>query len=103
MNIKSVLSELAKDYGLPDLPEASIKTDQPMFELQAINQAVFILIWKTIEEHNYCNSIDLVEEFRAEMDQYACSAKTATANLIFSAAYDVATYVLEALCKEVSL
>lgn len=46
---------------------------------------------------NKGDSIDAVEEFRSMMDSFACNAKTAEANFMFSVAYDVATDVLDGL------
>ena len=96
-SIKERFEILSKEYTLPT---ADIWTNQMLFEAQAINYAVFHLLWKEVEEQGYQNAIDLVEKFREKMDNFACEAKTGAANLVFSASYDVATYVLDMLCKE---
>lgn len=41
--------------------------------------------------------LDVVEEFRNKMDDYASYAKSGDANFMFSVAYDVATVVLDTL------
>lgn len=92
-----IFERLSKEYTLP---KADIKTNLALFEVQGIDYAVFRLLRMEVEEHEYQNAIDVVENFRKEMDDFACNAKTGAANLIFSASYDVATYVLDALCKE---
>ena len=93
--IECVFEKLSKEEYT--IPEADTLTERSLFEIQAINYAVFHLLWSEIANHDYENAIQVVEDFKKEMDDFACIAKTGTSNLIFSAAYDVANYVLDSL------
>lgn len=44
---------------------------------------------------NNGGSIEILEEFRKNMDYFACNARTDHAKLMFSVAYDVATNLLD--------
>lgn len=64
------------------------------FSLQCYNSWSF----NEIKEHLHNTDkplIDALEEFRSKMDDFACAAKTDDARLVFAAAYDVATDILD--------
>lgn len=63
--------------------------------------------WATEEIERYIAQnkgrpiIEVIEEFRHRMDCFACNAKTAEANFMFSVAYDVATDMLDEVINNI--
>lgn len=47
------------------------------------------------------NLIDVIEDFRMMVDDFACNATSGDANFMFSVAYDVATDILDLAITEV--
>lgn len=69
-----------------------INFDYQSYIYSAMNEIKFYLM-----EHDDQNPISVMEDFRHLVDCFACDAKTAEQNFMFSVYYDVASDVLDML------
>lgn len=67
------------------------------FEYKSYQHSALGEIRQYLIRHNKENPIKMLEEFRYQMDVFACETKNPTANFMFSVYYDVATDVLDTL------
>ena len=78
-------------------PESYYDKKKVNFEYQSYKRSAIdeIKIW--LLDHRDQNPIDAVEDFRHQVDIFACETKNGGANFMFSIYYDVATDVLDML------
>lgn len=79
----------------------------PPYQYYGVKPEVFTMLsakrWAVLELKEFSRKkigiapVYIVEEFRQEMDKYACIAKDETAKFMFSTAYDVVTDILDML------
>lgn len=67
------------------------------FEYKSYQHSAIVEIKRYLMEHNKEDPIKMLEEFRYQMDFFACETKNPTANFMFSVYYDVATDVMDTL------
>lgn len=67
------------------------------FEYKSYKHSALEEIKRYLIKHNKEDPIKMLEEFRYQMDCFACETKNPTANFMFSVYYDVATDVLDTL------
>lgn len=67
------------------------------FEYKSYQHSALEEIKRCLIRHNKEDPIKMLEEFRYQMDCFACETKNPTANFMFSVYYDVATDVLDVL------
>lgn len=67
------------------------------FEYQSYRRTAIEEIKQYLIEHKDQNPVDTIEDFRYQMDIFACNAKGDYANFMFSIYYDVATDILDVL------
>lgn len=71
------------------------------FEYQSYNYSAINEIRDYLTEHKNEDPIKAIEDFRYQMDCFACESRTGVANFMFSIYYDVATDVLDELLGEI--
>lgn len=97
MNIKQALltiDKMKKDWYRPPI-RYGIKRcefEYQSYKHSAMNEIKFYLL-----EHQNENPISAIENFRYQMDCFACGTENGIANFMFSVYYDVATDVLDTL------
>lgn len=67
------------------------------FEYKSYQCSALEEIERYLTKHNKEDPIEMLEEFRYQMDCFACETKNPTANFMFSVYYDVATDVMDTL------
>lgn len=69
------------------------------FMQRSYTHSAILEIERYLKEHEGCNPVDVVEDFRGEVGDYACQAKNEMTCFMFSVYYDVATDVLDVLIQ----
>lgn len=91
----SKINEMRKEWYQP--PTTYYGMTKPEFNYESYRHSAIIEIIDILINYKHINPITLVEEFRDMMDDFACNAKTVSANFMFSVYYDVATDILDVL------
>lgn len=85
-------------YGKPSI---YIGKDSLKFREKSYQNWAALELRKRLDKYRSHDPIELVEDFRHDMSDLACYAKTSKDNFMFSVAYDVATDILDMLLTEV--
>lgn len=102
MNIENVLfiiDRIRDEWYKP--PENYYTLKRSVFEYQSYKRSAINEIKLYLIEHKNENPIDVMEDFRYQMDCFACETKNGNTNFMFSIYYDVATDILDALLEEI--
>ena len=92
-HILTVIDKMQEEwYKVPTTYYRRKKVD---FEYQSYKRSAMDEIKKYLIEHKDEDPIDAMENFRHQMDCFACETKNGNANFMFSIYYDVATDVLD--------
>lgn len=95
MDIESVLLELDKFQNELYKPITNYYQRKIYFEYMSYERSAIKEIKKYLIEHKNESPISALENFRYQMDCFACNTKDGGANFMFSIYYDVATNVLD--------
>lgn len=95
MDIKSVLLELNKIQNDLYKPITNYYQKKIYFEYASYGRSAIKEIKKYLIEHKDESPISALEDFRHQMDCFACNTKDGNTNFMFSIYYDVATTVLD--------
>lgn len=91
----SALDSIRKGwYGSPSNYYGFKKAE---FEFISYSRSAIGEIYLYLLKNKNKNPIEVLEEFRGMMDDFACYARNGIANFMFSIYYDVATDVLDTL------
>ena len=83
-----------KDY---QAPISYYRLKKASFEYRSYCRSGIEELKDYLRKHPDQNPIDVIEEFRYQMDIFACKTKNGGANFMFSVYYDVATNILDEL------
>lgn len=96
MNTALVLINQLRDE-LYSHPKEYYRQKRAYFEYQSFKSSAIEELMMYLIRHKNKNPIDAIEDFRYQMDCFACKTRNGIANFIFSVYYDVVTDVLDQL------
>lgn len=94
-NVLSILNSLREGcYNSPTIYHARKKVE---FKCQSYQHAAIEEIKLYLLEHKNQDPLSAIEDFRYQVDCFACEAQDGDTNFMFSIYYDVATDILDIL------
>ncbi len=92
----SIINSLEKEYYRPP---RSYHKKKIQFEMESYGHSAINEIKYQLLIHQNEDPISVLEQFRHQMDCFACKTKNGDTNFMFSVYYDVATDVIDCLLE----